>query len=132
MVHTEFAADLPAVLGDRVQLQQVMLNLILNAIEAMSKVSGRPRVLSIKSARQGQDVEIHVQDSGIGLKPEELERIFDPFVTTKAEGIGMGLSISRSIVAAHGGRLWARSGLPHGARFELRLPAQRASDERVA
>jgi len=132
MVHTEFAADLPAVLGDRVQLQQVMLNLILNAIEAMSTVSGRPRVLSIKSARQGQDVEIHVQDSGIGLRPEELERIFDPFVTTKAEGIGMGLSISRSIVAAHGGRLWATSGVPHGARFQFWLPAQRASDERVA
>jgi len=131
-VHTEIAPDLPAVLGDRVQLQQVMLNLILNAIEAMSSITGRPRMLSIRSARQGEDVEIHVQDSGTGLKPEELERIFDPFVTTKAEGIGMGLSISRSIVAAHGGRLWATSGVPHGACFEFRLPAQRASDERVA
>ena len=130
-VRTEFAADLPAVLGDRVQLRQVMLNLILNAIEAMSTVTERPRMLWVKSARAGDDVEIHVQDSGIGLKPEELERIFDPFVTTKAEGIGMGLSISRSIVAAHGGRLWATCGVAHGARFQFRLPVQRA-DERVA
>jgi PAS domain S-box-containing protein len=131
-IHTEIAADLPAVLGDRVQLQQVMLNLILNAVDAMSTVSGRPRILSIKSARDGDDIAIDVQDSGIGLKPEELERIFEPFVTTKAEGIGMGLSISRSIVAAHGGRLWALSGCPHGALFQFRLPAQRACNERVA
>lgn len=126
-VHTQIAADLPAVLGDRVQLQQVMLNLILNAIEAMSTVNGRPRMLWVKSARQGEDVEIHVQDSGIGLKPEELERIFDPFVTSKAEGIGMGLSIGRSIVAAHGGRLWATPGSPYGALFQFLLPAERAA-----
>ena len=131
-IHTQIAADLPAVLGDRVQLQQVMLNLILNAVEAMSTVNGRPRMLSIKSAKEGDDVAIQVQDSGIGLRPEELERIFDPFVTTKAEGIGMGLSISRSIVAAHGGRLWATSRSPHGAVFQLILPAEKASDAQVA
>ena len=94
--------------GDRVQLQQVLLNLIVNAIEAMSDIADRPRELTIVTARSGASaVLIEVRDSGPGLSPEALERVFEPFYTTKPEGLGIGLSISRSIVEAHGGRLWA-------------------------
>ena len=121
-VHTQLSADVPAVLGDRVQMQQVMLNLILNAIDAMSAVTDRPRTLLIKSARDAEGVLVEVQDSGIGLDPEQASRIFDSFFSTKPEGIGMGLSISRSIVEAHGGRLWAEPGSPQGAVFQLILP----------
>ena len=121
-LRTELASDLPTVLGDRIQLQQVMLNLIMNAIEAMSVNSDRPRSLGIMSARHAEGVLIQVSDSGQGLDPEQLPLIFDSFYTTKPDGIGMGLSISRSIVEAHGGRLWAAPGSPHGAIFQLTLP----------
>jgi C4-dicarboxylate-specific signal transduction histidine kinase len=121
-LRTELASDLPTVLGDRIQLQQVMLNLIMNAIEAMSVNSDRPRSLGITSARHAEGVLIQVSDSGQGLDPEQLPLIFDSFYTTKPDGIGMGLSISRSIVEAHGGRLWAAPGSPHGAIFQLTLP----------
>ena len=119
---TELAPDLPTVLGDRVQLQQVMLNLIMNAIDAMSTVNDRPRTLLIKSATDAEGVVIEVQDSGKGLDPEQASRIFDSFFTTKPEGIGMGLSISRSIVEAHGGHLRAVPAPLHGAIFQFVLP----------
>jgi PAS domain S-box-containing protein len=131
-VGMELDPDVPAVLGDRVQLRQVMLNLILNAIEAMSMMIDRGRKLFITSAKHSEGVLITVQDSGKGLDPEYSDRIFDTFFTTKPGGIGMGLSISRSIVEAHGGRLWASSESSQGAIFEFTLPAADMGDERVA
>jgi C4-dicarboxylate-specific signal transduction histidine kinase/ABC-type uncharacterized transport system substrate-binding protein len=123
------APDLPLVLGDRVELQQVMLNLILNGIEAMSAIIGRDRELTITSSMNGGgQVLVTVQDSGVGLDPEQARRIFDPFVTTKPSGLGMGLSISRTILEAHGGRLWAEPNQGPGARFQFTLPVAGASD----
>ncbi len=122
-VRTDLAPDLPRVLGERVQLQQVMLNLIMNSIDAMSMITDRPRDLLIKSAKHSDGVLIQVQDSGPGIDPAQADRIFEPFFTDKPEGIGMGLSISRSIVESHGGRLWAVAGAK-GALFEFTLPAQ--------
>jgi C4-dicarboxylate-specific signal transduction histidine kinase len=119
---TKLAAGVPTVLGDRVQLQQVILNLIMNGIDAMSTIADRPHDLLIKSTGHPEGVLIQVQDSGTGLDLEQAARIFEPFFTTKPQGIGMGLSISRSIVEAHGGRLWATPGLSHGAVFQLILP----------
>ena len=123
-VRTRLGAGLTSVCGDRVQLQQVVLNLILNAVEAMSSVEEASRELSIKT-EQGQtsDILVAVQDSGPGIDPEHLERVFAPFYTTKTSGIGMGLSICRSIIAAHGGRLWAEANRPRGAIFQFTLPA---------
>ena len=122
-LRTDLAPDLPYVLGDRVQLQQVMLNLIMNGIDAMSMITDRPRELLIQSAKHSEAVLIQVQDSGAGIDPGQADRIFEPFFTDKPEGIGMGLSISRSIVESHGGRLWAVPGAS-GALFEFTLPAQ--------
>lgn len=122
VARTVLAADLPVVLGDRVLLQHVMLNLTMNAIDAMSMVTGRPRELLIQSTKDSDGVLIQVQDSGKGIDSEQLPRIFEPFFTTKAEGIGLGLSISRSIIEAFGGRLWAASASPHGAVFQFTLP----------
>ena len=123
VLQTQLGEALPRVAGDRVQLQQVLLNLILNAIEAMSGVHDRPRQLTIVSRAGRPDaVVVEVRDSGTGLDPEGAERMFEAFYTTKAEGIGIGLSISRSIVEAHGGRLWASSNEPHGAVFQFSLP----------
>jgi signal transduction histidine kinase len=122
-VQTKLAGDLPHIAGDRVQLQQVILNLIINAAEAMSAVPEGSRHLTITSGRaDGGEVLVAVQDSGPGIDPSHLDRIFSAFYTTKASGLGMGLSISRSIIEAHGGRLWATSG-PQGALFQLTLPA---------
>jgi signal transduction histidine kinase len=121
-LRTELAADLPPVMGDRVQLQQVVVNLILNAIEAMAAVEGRPRDLVITTQRgEGDEIRVAVRDSGIGLDPLKVERIFDPFHTTKPGGLGIGLSISRSIVESHGGRLWAESNDGPGATFQFTL-----------
>jgi signal transduction histidine kinase len=119
----ELAADLPAVMGDRVQLQQVVMNLILNGIEAMSTVQDHPRELVIRTRRGEGDVEVGVavQDSGIGLNQNDRERIFDAFHTTKPGGLGLGLSISRSIIEGHGGRLWAVSNDGPGATFQFTL-----------
>jgi signal transduction histidine kinase len=118
----ELAANLPPVMGDRVQLQQVVVNLILNAIEAMSTVEYRERDLVIRTQRgDGDEVRVAVRDSGIGLDPLRAERIFDAFHTTKPGGLGMGLSISRSIVENHGGRLWAVSNDGPGATFQFTL-----------
>jgi len=122
-LRTELAPTLPGVAGDRVQLQQVLLNLIVNAIEAMSGVHDRPRELTIVSRRSDANaVVVEVRDSGPGLNEEGAKQVFEPFYTTKAQGIGIGLSISRSIVEAHGGRLSASANEPHGAVFRLSLP----------
>jgi PAS domain S-box-containing protein len=119
-LRAELAGDLPSVLGDRVQLQQVVLNLVMNGIEAMSTVLDRPRELVIKTQRGDVDhVSVTVQDSGVGLDPKGGERIFDAFYSTKREGMGMGLSISRSIVENHGGRLWALPSEGPGAAFQF-------------
>src|SRR4029453_4827299 len=107
VLETKLDSMLPQVRGDRVQLQQVLLNLIVNAIEAMSAVNDRPRELTIVSAQGTGGVVVNVRDSGIGLDQDRAERVFDAFYTTKAEGLGIGLSISRSIIEVHGGRLSA-------------------------
>jgi PAS domain S-box-containing protein len=122
-LRTDLAAELPRPLGDRVQLQQVLINLIMNSIDAMRTLTNRPRELLIKSARNQDGVLVQVQDSGSGLDPEQVGKVFEPFFTTKPEGIGMGLSISRSIVGSQGGRLWAESG-SKGALFQFTLPTQ--------
>jgi PAS domain S-box-containing protein len=123
-LNTELAASLPAVLGDRIQLQQVILNLVLNATEAMAGVESEPRRLLIQSAlTEPREILVSVADSGPGIDPEQTARLFAPFFTTKPDGIGMGLSISRSIVEAHGGRLWAVANQPRGAVFQFVLPA---------
>ena len=122
-LRTDLGSDLPPVSGDRVQLQQVVINLVMNGIEAMRSLEHRPRDLFIKSARNHNGVLIQVQDSGAGLDPQQAEHIFEPFFTTKPEGIGMGLSIGLSIVESHGGRLWAEPGVK-GALFQFTLPAQ--------
>jgi PAS domain S-box-containing protein len=119
----QLKADLPSVLADRVQLQQVLLNLIMNGIEAMAAVSDRPRLLGLQSRiDESGDVLVAVSDSGTGIGLE-LDRVFTPFFTTKANGMGMGLSISRSLIEGHGGRLWAAPNSPHGAVFSFTLPA---------
>ena len=118
----ELETALPPVFGDRIQLQQVILNLVLNAIEAMSAVTDRTRELRIRSERDGADgVLVTVRDSGCGLPLEQPERIFTAFFTTRPNGLGMGLSISRTIIEAHGGRLWAAN-TGDGASFQLLLP----------
>ena len=121
-VRTELAADLPPIVGDRVQLQQVAMNLIINGIEAMKDVDGI-REMVIHS-RRGEDEQILVSvgDTGMGFPPQLAERIFDPFFTTKLHGTGMGLRISRSIIESHGGRLWAQNAAGRGAIFFLSLP----------
>lgn len=116
------ADGLPSIDGDKVQLQQVLLNLIANAIDAMSGIDGRRRELAIVSRQDGPNVVIEVRDSGIGLNGERAERLFDAFYTTKDEGMGIGLAISRSIVEAHEGRMWAMPNAPHGAVFLVSLP----------
>jgi len=121
-LRAQLEGDLPPVLGDRVQLQQVVLNLIMNGIEAMSAVGDRARELIISTqSREIDQVHVTVQDSGIGLDPKNMERIFDAFYTTKAEGMGMGLAISRSIVENHDGRLWAVPNDGPGATFQFTL-----------
>jgi signal transduction histidine kinase len=120
-LQTALARDLPEVPGDRVQLQQMILNLILNAVDAMSGVADRPRELVVGSGASDSDVFVEVRDSGSGLDAANLDRLFDSFYTTKPNGMGMGLSISRSIVEAHGGRLVATQNAPHGAVFRFTL-----------
>ena len=121
-LRAQLEGNIPPVLGDRVQLQQVVLNLIMNGIEAMSAIGDRPRELII-STQSGEIDQVHVtvQDSGIGLDPKSMERIFDAFYTTKSEGMGMGLAISRSIVENHDGRLWAVPNDGPGATFQFTL-----------
>jgi signal transduction histidine kinase len=122
-VRTELAEDLPQIMGDRVQLQQVMMNLILNGIEAMKESDGtRELAINTHAAEDGQ-LQISVSDTGVGLPPHQTEQIFNAFFTTKVQGTGMGLSISRSIIESHEGRLWAGANSPRGASFFITLPA---------
>jgi len=147
-LHTQLANDLPLILGDRIQLQQVMLNLLINGIEAMSGMGEGPRELWVSSQKvtaiSGESEEdtfeekalaeaewthvlIAVRDSGPGLDPKGLDRLFDAFYTTKPKGLGMGLAISRSIIEAHGGRLWAMAKAARGAVFQFALPIRAGS-----
>jgi C4-dicarboxylate-specific signal transduction histidine kinase len=123
VVETHLAADVPPILGDRVQLQQVLLNLVMNAIEALRGVGAGSRALWVSSELvAATEVVIAVRDSGPGFDPQHLDRLFDAFYTTKPEGMGLGLAISRRIIAAHGGRLWATAHTPHGAVFQFTVP----------
>jgi signal transduction histidine kinase len=121
VMRTELAAELPKVRADRVQLQQVLMNLMLNAIEAMSGTDGNGE-LTIRSRREDAQVLVSVSDTGVGLPADKLDQIFNSFFTTKPAGTGMGLSISRSIVESHGGRLWAANNNGRGAIFHFTLP----------
>jgi signal transduction histidine kinase len=122
-VDTQLAGKLPSIQCDRVQLQQVMLNLIVNAIQSMSGVEDGNRELHISTVVEPEGVCVAVRDTGHGLRPESLPRLFEPFYTTKPDGMGMGLSICRSIIEAHGGRLWATGCEPRGALFQFTIPA---------
>jgi PAS domain S-box-containing protein len=124
LVHTALADGLPLIEGDRIGLQQVLLNLIVNAIEAMSVADDGRRELLIRTQQEKDGVLVGVRDSGPGLAPEAAERLFDAFYTTKPGGLGMGLSICRSIIEAHGGRLWASTNVPHGTIFEFTVPGR--------
>jgi signal transduction histidine kinase len=127
-MQTELGDGLPLVEGDRVQLQQVILNLMVNAIQAMGTVARGSRSVLITTARSESDgIIVAVKDSGPGLAPDALKRIFDPFYTTKPGGLGMGLSICRSIIEAHAGRLWVTANAPHGAIFHFTVPAHPGS-----
>jgi PAS domain S-box-containing protein len=122
---TELEADVPSVRADRVQLQQVILNLVMNAIESTASVDRERRRLVIQSARSNQgELLVAVKDAGPGIDAQQAERLFAPFFTTKPQGIGMGLPISRSIIEAHGGRLWAEKNEPQGAVFQFVLPTR--------
>jgi signal transduction histidine kinase len=123
-LQTRLSSGLPLVPADRIQLQQVILNLIVNSIEAMNEVSDRPRELAVSTGSEPNDVFVEVRDSGAGVDSANLERLFKSFFTTKPEGMGMGLSISRSIVEAHGGRLWATPNEPHGVVFRFTLSTE--------
>jgi len=121
-VRMELAADLPRIMGDRVQLQQVLMNLIVNGIDAMKEVDAA-RGLAVKSHRtEEEEVLVSVSDTGVGLPPQQADQLFNAFFTTKPNGTGMGLRISRSIVESHGGRLWAEDNSPRGASFHFALP----------
>jgi PAS domain S-box-containing protein len=122
-LHTDLAADLPPVLADRIQLQQVLLNLLLNGMEAMRTVLDRPRELIVHSQKEeAETIRVAVQDAGTGIAPQDLERIFTAFFTTKPAGLGMGLAISRSIIETHGGRLWATPNAGPGVTVQFTLP----------
>jgi C4-dicarboxylate-specific signal transduction histidine kinase len=123
MLRPELADDLPLVRGDRVQLQQVILNLLRNGSDAMSAVEDRPRQLVIRTERDGGDrVRLTVQDVGVGFEPQAVDRLFDAFYTTKGDGMGIGLSVSRSIIERHDGRLWAKLNDGPGAAFSFSIP----------
>lgn len=124
VIDCKLSPDVPPVLGDTIQLQQVILNLLMNGIEAMVSVTDRPRILVIRSESQSRgQIRVSVQDSGVGVSADVMGRLFEPFFTTRAKGMGMGLPISRSIIEAHGGRLWAESNGSGGAIFQFTLPS---------
>lgn len=123
LLRTELASDLPLVIGDRVQVQQVILNLIMNAIEALTEVDAEARELLVSAAADESKITVSVRDSGIGVPLATLDTIFDAFYTTKPNGMGMGLAISRSIIEAHGGTVYAAPNFPHGTVFGFTLPS---------
>jgi len=126
----DLTPDMPALLGDRIQIQQVVLNLIMNGIEAMTGVTERERQLTIRTRMEnGGQVRVSIHDTGIGVSEDNIGRLFEPFFTTRSDGIGMGLPISRSIIEAHGGRLWAESALDQGSIFQFTLPIGRGNAE---
>jgi len=128
-VQTELSEGLPGIMGDRVQLQQVLMNLMINSIQAMKDVSW-PRKLAVKSQRAADEqLMVSVSDTGVGLPAQQADQIFNAFFTTKSDGTGMGLRISRSIVESHGGRLWATANSSHGASFHLALPSKAESHD---
>ncbi len=118
----QLSKRLPPVLADEIQIEQVILNLVRNALQAMQDVEAATRVLTIKTVRRGGDVEVSVRDSGCGISEEARERVFEPFFSTKKNGMGMGLSISRSILEVHDGRLWVTSDSDRGSTFRFTLP----------
>jgi len=118
----ELAPDLPRIVGDRIQLQQVVLNLLLNAFDAMRDGLSRDRVVIVRSRQVDSEVLVTVSDSGPGIPPDDMDRLFEPFRSTKPDGLGLGLSISRSIVTSHGGRMWAENNPKRGATFGFTLP----------
>jgi C4-dicarboxylate-specific signal transduction histidine kinase len=126
-VRTQLAEGLPHIRGDRVQLQQVLLNLIINAVEAMRDVGEEERELLISSRNEPDGVSVEVRDSGPGFAPAALERVFEAFYTTKPSGLGLGLSICRSIIEAHNGQLWASPNVPRGAIFRFTAPVHPAA-----
>jgi PAS domain S-box-containing protein len=131
-IRFELASRLPAVRGDRIQLQQVIVNLAVNGMEAMTSVEDRERELIVRTERDQSDgISVAVADAGVGIEPEDLDRVFGAFHTTKPGGLGMGLAICRSIVEAHGGRLWADASVPRGAIFRFTVPAFAAGTSEV-
>jgi len=123
VLETDFAERLPAIRGDRVQLQQVILNLLLNAAEAMAGVEDRPRTLRVQTEIHGSDnIKLLVRDCGVGLDPSTIKKLFEAFYTTKAQGLGIGLAISRSIIESHQGQLWATANDGPGATFGFYIP----------
>jgi signal transduction histidine kinase len=123
VLETDFAELLPATSGDRVQLQQAILNLLLNAADALASIEDRPRTLRIQTEIQGSDrIKLLVRDSGVGLDPRGIEKLFEAFHTTKAHGLGIGLAISRSIIESHRGQLWATANEGPGATFGFWIP----------
>jgi C4-dicarboxylate-specific signal transduction histidine kinase len=126
-LETQLAKNLPRVWADRIQLQQVILNLIINACEALTMVEDEPRKLFVTTASEMERVVLTVRDSGFGIDPQEIEAVFEAFHTTKPGGMGMGLAVSRSIIEGHGGRLWAELNEPRGATFKFTIPSKKGS-----
>ena len=126
-ISLELESDLPPVRGDRIQLQQVLLNIVLNAVDAMKLLAPDSRHLTVRTKRDEGSVRVAVSDCGPGIDADEIQRIFEPFYTTKRDGLGMGLPICRSIVESHGGRLWAENNPDGGATFYFTVPVQKTS-----
>jgi signal transduction histidine kinase len=127
-LQTELCEGIPFVVGDRVQLQQVILNLLRNGADAMNAIDDRPRMLSIRTEVDAADaVRLSVQDAGVGFDGKDADRLFEPFYTTKDDGMGIGLSVSRSIIESHNGRLWAKLNDGPGATFSFAIPCQRTA-----
>ena len=125
VLRSELADDLPPISGDRIQLQQVILNLLRNASDALVGVHDRPRHVLVRTERDGEDrVRVIVRDAGVGVHPESVEKLFDAFYTTKSGGMGMGLSVSRSIIETHHGRIWASPNEGPGATFGFSIPCR--------
>jgi C4-dicarboxylate-specific signal transduction histidine kinase len=126
-LETQLAENLPQILADRIQLQQVILNLIINACEALTAADDEFRKLSISTARKMDGVALTVRDTGVGIDPQQIETVFEAFHTTKRGGMGMGLAVSRSIIEGHGGRLWAEPNEPRGAIFKFTIPSKKGN-----